>query len=85
MANIRFHEMGIDSFFGHFIYERIVPRDHLLVQLVGLIDCDAFTEILVPAYAGLAQEGWPPCSTDSGSPSRGTSRQSTRTGAQATQ
>ena len=41
MANKRFQEMGIDSSFGHFIYERIVPRDHLLVQLVGLIDCDA--------------------------------------------
>jgi IS5 family transposase len=37
-----------------------VPRDHFLVKLNQVIDWDAFTEILLPAYKGLAEAGRPP-------------------------
>jgi IS5 family transposase len=37
-----------------------VPRDHFLVQLNRVIDWESFTEVLLPAYQGLAEEGRPP-------------------------
>jgi len=55
-----FKEIGLGSFFGAPIYEWLVPRDHFLVKLTEVIDWDAFIEILLPAYKGLAEEGRPP-------------------------
>jgi len=60
MAEKHFKQLGLGSFFGSPIYERVVPRDHFLVQLNRVIDWDSFTEILLPAYKGLAEEGRPP-------------------------
>jgi IS5 family transposase len=60
MAKKRFKGLGMNSFFGNLVYERVVPRDHFLVQLNRLIDWDAFTPILLSAYKGLAEEGRPP-------------------------
>jgi IS5 family transposase len=60
MAEKHFKPLGLGSFFGSPIYERVVPRDHFLVQLNRVIDWDSFTEILLPAYKGLAEEGRPP-------------------------
>lgn len=60
MAGKHFKQLGMDSFFGNFVYERVVPRDHFLVKLNQVIDWDSFTEILLPAYKGLAEEGRPP-------------------------
>ena len=59
MARRRFKNVGSGSFFGQFLYERIVPRDHFLVKLNQLIDWDPFVELLVPAYKGLAEMGRP--------------------------
>jgi transposase, IS5 family len=60
MAEKHFKQLGLGSFFGSPIYERVVPRDHFLVQLNRVIDWDRFTEVLLPAYKGLAEEGRPP-------------------------
>jgi transposase, IS5 family len=60
MAEKRFKQLGMGSFFGDLVYERVVPRDHFLVRLNQLIDWDAFTPILLSAYKGLAEEGRPP-------------------------
>ena len=60
MAEKHFKQLGLGSFFGSPIYERVVPRDHFLVQLNAVIDWASFTEILLPAYKGLAEEGRPP-------------------------
>jgi IS5 family transposase len=62
MAQPRFKELGLNSFFGDLIYARIVPRDHFLVKLNQLIDWDALVPALLPAYEGLAEEGRPPYS-----------------------
>jgi IS5 family transposase len=62
MGKKRFKHLGLGSFFGGFVYERIVPRDHFLVKLNQVIDWEAFVPILLPAYAGLAEEGRPPYS-----------------------
>ncbi len=62
MAKERFKELGMDSFWGAWVYERVVPRDHFLVKLQEVIDWEAFVPILLPAYEGLAREGRPPYS-----------------------
>jgi hypothetical protein len=60
MAQKRFKQLGMSSFFGSLVYDRIVPRDHFLIKLKQVIDWDSFTPILLPAYQGLAEEGRPP-------------------------
>ena len=60
MASKRFKQLGMDSFYGRSVYERVVPRDHFLVKLNQVIDWEAFTEILLAAYAGQGETGRPP-------------------------
>ena len=48
------------SFFGDFVLERAVPRDHFLVQLRDLIDWRPFTHELSRLYRGRAEQGRPP-------------------------
>jgi len=62
MGRPRFKKVGLGSFFGQFVYERVVPRDHFLVKLAEVIDWEAFVPVLLPAYEGLAQDGRPPYS-----------------------
>lgn len=62
MGKRRFKALGLGSFFGGLVYERIVPRDHFLVKLNQLIDWEAFVPPLLPAYQGLAEEGPTPYS-----------------------
>lgn len=64
MGEQHFKELGTESFFGRFVYERIVPRDHFLVKLAEVIDWEAFVPILLPAYEGQAREGRPPYSPE---------------------
>ncbi len=59
MVQPYFKALGLGSFFGHLVYERIVPRDHFLVRLNQLLDWDALVAPLLPAYKGLAEEGAP--------------------------
>jgi transposase len=62
MAQQRFKDLGLTSFFGDLVYLRIVPRDHFLVKLNQVIDWERFVPILLPAYEGMAEEGRPPYS-----------------------
>ncbi len=62
MSKRRFKALGLGSFFGGLVYERIVPRDHFLVKLNQLLDWEAFVPPLLPAYRGLAEEGRTPYS-----------------------
>ena len=62
MAQRRFKDLGRGSFFGDMVYLRVVPRNHFLVKLNQAIDWERFVPVLLPAYAGLAEEGRPPYS-----------------------
>jgi len=62
MGQPRFKPLGLGSFFGRFVYERVVPRDHFLVKLGEVVDWEALVPILLPAYDGQATEGRPPYS-----------------------
>jgi IS5 family transposase len=62
MAKRRFKNVGMGSFFGQYVYERVVPRDHFLVKLNQLFKWEEFVDVLLPAYKGLAETGRPPYS-----------------------
>jgi IS5 family transposase len=62
MGQRHFKPLGLGSFFGGMVYERIVPRDHFLVKLNQVIDWEALGAPLLPAYKGMAEEGAPPYS-----------------------
>jgi transposase, IS5 family len=57
MGQPRFKKLDLDSFFGDFVYSRVVPRDHFLVRLNQVIDWDAFVPLLLPAYPGQGEVG----------------------------
>ena len=56
----RFQNTGKGSFFGNFVYERIVPKDHFLVALENLFDWGAISQKLIGAYRGRGIHGRPP-------------------------
>ncbi|MGQ9595190.1 MAG: hypothetical protein ACUVXH_11765 [Anaerolineae bacterium] len=60
MTPQRFQETGESSFFGSFVYDRVVPPDHFLRQLRERIPWERFSEKLLACYQGGAREGRPP-------------------------
>ena len=53
----RFRQTMKGSFFGDFVYDQVVPRDHFLIQLDRIIDWTPFTTMLVEYYKGKAERG----------------------------
>jgi IS5 family transposase len=60
MTGERFKAQDSGTFFGDFLYDRIVPEDHFLRQLEALIPWPRFTRRLVRLYRGKARQGRPP-------------------------
>jgi IS5 family transposase len=60
MGHERFKANTSDSFFGEFLYEQVIPKDHFLVQLKRLVPWQGFTHKLVKYYRGRAKLGRPP-------------------------
>jgi transposase len=60
MEKKRYIETGEQSFFGEYLYERVVPEDHFLRKLKALIDWDRFTQKLIDLYKGEGVVGRPP-------------------------
>ena len=60
MAHQRFKKAGTDSFFGEWLYDRVVPQDHFLRQLDAIIPWQRFTDQLLRFYSGGALYGRPP-------------------------
>ena len=60
MGKERFKRDSSDSFYGNFLYEQVVPKDHFLVKLKEIIPWQRFTYKLVKYYKGKAKEGRPP-------------------------
>src|SRR4030066_841291 len=57
---VRFKKHTTDSFFGHFLYEQIIPKDHFLVKAKRIIDWDRFTKKCLRYYKGSAEVGRAP-------------------------
>lgn len=60
MARERFKKQQLGTFFGTFIYDRVVPEGHFLRKLHSIINWDVFTKQLVEYYSGGAMYGRPP-------------------------
>lgn len=56
----RCKDTTMDSFFGHFLYEQKVPKDHFLRKLDEVIDWSRFSRRLLKYYRGKAETGQAP-------------------------
>lgn len=57
MPQVRFKKDTQDSFFGHFLYSRILPQNHFLVKAKEIIPWDRFTHKLLRYYKGAGEYG----------------------------
>jgi len=60
MEKKRFAETGKGSFFGDYVYDRIVPAGHFLRKLKEIILWERFTQRLIKLYKGEGIVGRPP-------------------------
>lgn len=60
MATQRYIDTRRQSFFGNYIYDLIIPKDHFLRLLDQIIDWDRFTDKLIELYGGGGEYGCPP-------------------------
>jgi IS5 family transposase len=60
MSGERFKKQDMGTFFGDFVYDRVVPADHFLRQLDALVPWERFTKKLVRLYRGKGRQGRPP-------------------------
>jgi len=60
MAKKRYINTREQSFFGNYIYDQVVPKDHFLRLLNQLINWDQFTKRLIEFYHGGGEYGRPP-------------------------
>jgi IS5 family transposase len=60
MEKEHFVETGRDSFFGEYLYDQIVPKDHFLRKLKQQIPWERFTRRLIKLYKGGGVYGRPP-------------------------
>jgi len=58
--NYRFAKNTTNSFFGHFLYEPLIPEGHFVRQARKLINWDRFTFICMKWYQGKGKVGRPP-------------------------
>ena len=60
MAKVRCKETSVDSFFGNFVYERVIVKDHFMVKLKELVDWPRYTKQLIRYYKGNGEVGQAP-------------------------
>jgi hypothetical protein len=60
MAKVRCKETGMDSFFGNFLCERKVCKDHFLRRFNEVMDWDRFTGKILGYYKGKGETGLAP-------------------------
>ena len=60
MAKIRCKETTLDSFFGNFLYQQKIAKDHFLRKLDEVIDWGRFTKKLLRYYKGKGEIGQAP-------------------------
>jgi len=60
MAKVRCKETSVDSFFGNFLYNQKVSKNHFLRKLNEVVDWDRFTGKLLGYYQGKGETGQAP-------------------------
>lgn len=59
MSKIRFKKTTENSFFGNYLYDLVVPKNHFLVKLKEEIDWESFLPLLLTYYKGGGEYGNP--------------------------
>ena len=60
MAKVRYKQTNADSFYGNFLYDQKVSKDHFLRKLNELVDWQRFTGKLLGYYKGKGKTGQAP-------------------------
>jgi len=60
MAQERFIETGQGTFYGEYVYDQVVPRDHFFRKLNETLDWRKYTQKMMRWYKGKAEYGRPP-------------------------
>lgn len=60
MEQERYQETGSASFFGEYLYDQVVPKDHFLRKLCEVVNWEYFTKRLIKLYKGQGVYGRPP-------------------------
>jgi len=60
MDQIKFKTNSTNSFFGHFLYDQVLPKDHFLVVAKREINWQRFTDICIKWYKRSDRGGRPP-------------------------
>ena len=60
MEKRHYVDTGSSSFYGEYLYEQIVTKDHFLRKLKEIIDWEYFTKRLIKLYKGQGMVGRPP-------------------------
>jgi transposase, IS5 family len=60
MRKIRFKKHTSDSFFGHYLYDQILDKNHFLVKTKKIINWQRFSKRCLVWYRGAAETGRPP-------------------------
>ena len=56
----RYIKQDQDSFFGHYLYNQLIPKNHFYRKLNEIIDWERFTQALIEFYKGGGEYGRPP-------------------------
>jgi len=60
MPRKRYIKQDQDSFFGHYLYDQLIPKNHFYRKLNEMIDWERFTQALTEFYKGGGEFGRPP-------------------------
>lgn len=60
MARKRYIEQNQNSFFGEYLYDKIIPEEHFYRKLNEIIEWERFTKQLIELYKGGGEYGRPP-------------------------
>jgi len=60
MASERFIETGKGTFYGEYVYDQVVPKDHFFRKLNEMLDWRKYTQKMMRWYKGRAEYGRPP-------------------------
>ena len=60
MPRKRYIKQDQDSFFGNYLYDKLIPTNHFYRKLNETIDWDRFTKALIELYRGGGEYGRPP-------------------------
>jgi len=60
MAQERFIQTGQGTFYGEYVYDQVVPRDHFFRKLNETLDWRKYTQKMMRWYKGRAEYGRPP-------------------------